>query len=369
MKKILYTAPIHHLKQITLFIFIAISTTLFAEKRVELITLYPIPSQECEAIAQSLAQREHPVTVAASDGNKLCAKLKRKKSRLQKLLAPLRVEAHRKAPLNPDIEKIIFVNADKKQTRKWALERLPKEKLILFMWEPKFHLQDMYSQEFHKHFSRIYTWDDDIVDNKRYFKFYYPVLKPMLHELPSFEEKKLLTLVSGYSRKYFEDETRQKKHPEELYSERKRAIQYFQEHEQEFTFYGRGWDSNTYPRYGGPIADKIETIKHYKFSICYENCKEVRGYITEKIFDCFQAGNVPIYWGASNITDYIPPECFIDRRAFSSYQELHHYLKTMTKEKYDTYLAHIKNFLESKTAKPFSVENYHKTLYEAITAP
>lgn len=39
-----------------------------------------------------------------------------------------------------------------------------------------------------------------------------------------------------------------------------------------------------------------------------------KGYITEKIFDCFFPGVIPIYWGAENVTDYIPQDTFIDRR-------------------------------------------------------
>ena len=47
--------------------------------------------------------------------------------------------------------------------------------------------------------------------------------------------------------------------------------------------------------------------------------------VSEKIFDCFAAGNVPIYWGASNVTDYIPEDCFIDMRSFSSFEELYQF--------------------------------------------
>jgi hypothetical protein len=63
-------------------------------------------------------------------------------------------------------------------------------------------------------------------------------------------------------------------------------------------------------------------LEKYKFSICYENARDTPGYITEKIFDCFFAGCVPIYWGANNITDHIPKECFIDKRDFEDYKVL-----------------------------------------------
>ena len=40
-------------------------------------------------------------------------------------------------------------------------------------------------------------------------------------------------------------------------------------------------------------------------------------------FDAFVAGNIPIYWGADDIEDYIPKNCFIDRRNFSNHEKLY----------------------------------------------
>ncbi len=44
--------------------------------------------------------------------------------------------------------------------------------------------------------------------------------------------------------------------------------------------------------------------------------KNKPGYITEKIWDSFKARSIPIYWGASNIEEYIPINTFIDFRKF-----------------------------------------------------
>lgn len=78
-------------------------------------------------------------------------------------------------------------------------------------------------------------------------------------------------------------------------------------------------------------------IQNYKFAICYENIKNQNGYITEKIFDCFFAGCVPIYWGAKNVTKHIPKECFIDMRDFSSFEEVYVLIKNMPEV---TYMKH-----------------------------
>lgn len=261
-----------------------------------------------------------------------------------------------------DSHKIIWINIPVFFYRDHFVAKLPKEKMVLFMWEPYIRFRKMYNPKLHHCFSRIYTWDDDLVDNKTYFKFYYPVLRPMIEDVVPFEEKKLCTLVSGYA---FACDKYPKKYPNELYSHRMKAIEFFERiGEKGFEFYGKDWPMER-PSYRGPVSDKIGTIKNYRFSICYENCQGVKGYITEKIFDCFAAGNVPVYWGASNVTDYIPPDCFIDRRDFATLNDLYLFLKNMSSPEYEGYLDRIRAYLNSEKAHLFSQEHHEKTLKDA----
>ena len=60
------------------------------------------------------------------------------------------------------------------------------------------------------------------------------------------------------------------------------------------------------------------TLSKYKFSICFEN-SITAGYISEKIFDCFYAGTIPIYYGDPNVKESIDPDSFIDFRKFDDY--------------------------------------------------
>lgn len=53
------------------------------------------------------------------------------------------------------------------------------------------------------------------------------------------------------------------------------------------------------------VEDKLGTLRHFRFALCFENCV-FPGYVTEKVFDCFLSGCVPIYLGAPDITDFIP---------------------------------------------------------------
>lgn len=83
--------------------------------------------------------------------------------------------------------------------------------------------------------------------------------------------------------------------------------------------------------YKGACKSKYEVLCQYKYAICFENM-EMKGYITEKIFDCFYAGTIPIYLGASDIEDLIPSESYIDFRKFSSWEALHSRLNSMTED-------------------------------------
>ncbi len=251
---------------------------------------------------------------------------------------------------------IVIFDVHKKKLRK--IGRLPKKKLILFTWEPAVVIPMNHDKKHLNLFYKIYTFNDDLIDNKKCFKFYYPSANPMIENLVKYEEKKLICLISS---------DKSSDHKDELYSERRKAIRYFEEYAQnEFDLYGTGWEKNEFKSYKGSVQDKISVMKNYKFSICYENSKNVNGYITEKIFDSFSCGCIPIYLGAENITKYIPKNCFIDKRDFKSYNELYVFLKTMTKEQYLTYLENIKAFLTSDKAYLFTGKNIVETFKQAL---
>ncbi|HEX2583233.1 MAG TPA: glycosyltransferase family 10 [Chlamydiales bacterium] len=236
--------------------------------------------------------------------------------------------------------------------KKMHLSGVPKEKMVLFLWEPPTVEKEGYDPEMQRLFGKIYTWDDDLVDGLKFFKFYYPELREKQADLVPFKEKKLCTMVA----------TRlSSKHPKELYSEREKVIRFFEDKPGLFDLYGRGWEKKKFVHWRGAVADKMETIKRYKFSICYENMRDVRGYITEKIFDCFAAQTVPVYWGASNVSEYIPADCFVDRRRFNDEEELLGFLQGMEEEEYNEYLERIRAFQTSDAAKLFSIDHFIET--------
>lgn len=252
-------------------------------------------------------------------------------------------------PKDPQLKRIIAMNPCIDFPE---LMTLPKEKLVLFLWEP-LQLPSAY----YDRFSRVYTWDDTLVDGMKFFKLYYPHLRPQRSRIPPFEAKKFCTLIAS-----------------NWTEARRKMIAFFLEKPAgELEFYGRvPADLSASPLYRGEIPgdhsgpEKYDLLKDYKFCICFENTQTYAGYITEKIFGCFAAACVPIYWGATNIERYIPKDCYIDYRDFKSDEALYKYLKTMKKERYENYLTAARKFLQSPEAEIFSAEHFDRTLYEAV---
>ena len=236
------------------------------------------------------------------------------------------------------------------------LSAYEKEKAILFLWEPPSVKPVNYDTQYHHYFSKIFTWNDSLVDNKKYFKFHYPQPElKMIDNIIDFDQKKLCTLIACY---------KGSSHSCELYSERVNTINFFNRYYlNEFDLYGIGWPQ--IGCYKGEVDSKIECLKFYKFCICYENA-HFPGYVTEKIFDCFVAGCVPVYWGADNIDKYVPQNCFIDRRNFATHEQLYDFLVTMPREAYQEYVENIRVYLHSQMAHKFSSDHFINTFINGL---
>lgn len=242
------------------------------------------------------------------------------------------------------------------------LAAYPKEKCILVLWEPPVIKPANYNSDLHRYFGKIFTVDNTLVDNKTYFQCYYTVRRPMIDSPIPFSQKKFCTLINRSSGS---------SHPLELLTKRMQAITFFEHNApQQLDVFGHGWDTS-WKTTRGPIPgnhtsqSKIDVLKQYKFCLCYENTA-MPGYITEKIFDCFHAGCVPIYLGAPNVTNFIPATCFIDPRNYSSWSELYTYLTSISESHYQTYIDHINTFLASSASKHFTNETYVNTLVQVL---
>ncbi len=155
-----------------------------------------------------------------------------------------------------------------------------------------------------------------------------------------------------------------------IFDERLKAIEYFSQQPGEIDLFGVGWEAASLPFvesvYRGCCESKFEIQQQYKFSIAFENSDAFMGLITEKIFDCFAAGTVPIYLGAPNVSDYIPDNCFINFRDFRNYAELYNFLVDMPEERYQAYLDAVKRFLDTPQYNQFTSTCYAETMRRQI---
>lgn len=149
----------------------------------------------------------------------------------------------------------------------------------------------------------------------------------------------------------------------------------------QFDLFGRGWSEfNEVPYkilkkmnnfkdniYDGNISlyknlSKKQIYKKYKFALCFENSIS-RSYITEKIFDCFTNKIIPIYYGAPNITQYVPENCFIDYRNFKDDVELSMYLKSINIDDANKYLYNAHKFLLSEESKRNKCDYFAESIF------
>ncbi|KAF9661619.1 hypothetical protein SADUNF_Sadunf19G0087700 [Salix dunnii] len=72
-------------------------------------------------------------------------------------------------------------------------------------------------------------------------------------------------------------------------------------------------------------------MSHYKFVLAIENTW-TESYVTEKLFYALDSGSVPIYFGAPNVLEFVPPHSIIDGNKFKSMEELASYVKNIAND-------------------------------------
>lgn len=252
--------------------------------------------------------------------------------------------------------------------RKYPVFNINKfKKKILFHFEPPVVMPEInYSlNSLTTYYDRLFlTWHSD---NSKINYFHIP--QTHNNFFPKYWEKdhKLFLTIINSNRKVISKY-------KELLSQRIEAIIHFSE-KNDIDLYGHDWDKPIFAPYNskkeiirktykGKVKNKYDILSNYKFSIAFENC-ELFGYITEKIFDCFYVGTIPIYLGAPDIEKYIPKKCFIDMRDFNNFFELEKFLKSLKQGEIQEYKDNILKFLNSDQYKVFTKEHFAEIFLNA----
>ena len=94
--------------------------------------------------------------------------------------------------------------------------------------------------------------------------------------------------------------------------------------------------------------------------------KDRKGYVTEKIYDCICNGIVPIYYGASDIKEYVPADVFIDYSRFKNPDELWEFLSDMPEDIWLAYLEAARRYLESDRVRLIDPKQYCEKLEQLM---
>ncbi len=237
-------------------------------------------------------------------------------------------------------------------------------------------------------YRKAFTSNEDLVDGDKFIKLDYPNDLRLQSTAPWSERPLHCVLIAA-------NKALSRPNPRNLHHRRVAIARAFEAHAPDlFTLYGRGWGQPparpgvtgrlmkrlnewrarlhevppAFPSWRGPVHAKGEVLSRARFAIAFENVQGSPGYITEKIFDCFVHGCVPVYLGTPGAADCIPSGCYVDARAFADDLALIDHLRTIDETRFAAHQAAIAAYLISPAAQRFSNEQFTRTLVDTIAA-
>ena len=239
-------------------------------------------------------------------------------------------------------------------------------------------------------YRKVFTSNEDLVDGERFIKLDYPNdLSQAPLPVPGWHDRPLHCVLMASNKAL------SRPSPRNLHHRRVAIARAFEAHAPElFTLYGRGWGEPpvrpgawgrvlkrlrewqgrlraqppAFPSWRGMVHSKGEVLRRARFAIAYENVSGSPGYITEKIFDCFVHGCVPVYLGTPGAAATIPPTCYVSASDFASDLDLIDFLKAVDERRFGAYQAAIASYLLSPAAQRFSREQFTHMLVDTIAA-
>jgi alpha(1,3/1,4) fucosyltransferase len=306
------------------------------------------------------------------------------------LLKPFRVLAEKalenditvgtydKIPLE-EADAVFFIDYPNKKDRIFEYFIDKDIPMFLITFESPIVKPEIFMTELHKPFIKVFTWSDKLValNPAKYIKINFSSeFRADFNE--DNKRPKNCVVIAGNKKSDAYGE---------LYSERIKCIKWYNKYSpNNLDLYGFGWDlyafnsenivgrilnkvnrkvrfmKNNFSVYKGTVKRKYEILPLYDFSICLENVTGYDGWITEKIFDCFFSGTIPIYKGAPNVASHIPSNCFINYDDFASVTDLHNYLISMTDKEKRKIRNNIRLYILNDKFEQFSIDYLTKTI-------
>lgn len=234
-------------------------------------------------------------------------------------------------------------------------------------------------------YRQVYTWNEAFIDERLIHRLEIPNdLTP--RPMPSFDQREVFCAMIA--------KNKEMRRPSDisLYRERLRLIRGFEHHAPElFSLYGKGWDippvvpgfggrivklyqqwrnrrsgTRPFPSWRGTVDSKDDVLQHAKFSLCYENLRGGKGYLTEKLFDAIVNGCLPVYAGAGDVDARIPRECYIDGDQFSDVPALIDHLKGIDATEFATRQRAMQTFMRNAAGLRHDQDHFCRTLRDGI---
>lgn len=109
----------------------------------------------------------------------------------------------------------------------------------------------------------------------------------------------------------------------------------------------------------GYIDSKEQALLCHDFNICIENKLGINGYVSEKIYDSFVYGSIPIYIPSSpKNSDIIPEDLYINPKDFNGFEDMFKYCKSLNSNQKYLWRMKMFEYIQSKkeqlSSKTFS---------------
>lgn len=226
-------------------------------------------------------------------------------------------------PFGQNIDALICNGYSKKAVLEAEKSNLPKNKMILILWEPPVNNLKLHSEKYLGNFGYIYTPSKIWAPKQNVIYFNWPIAKKNVQqENETFLKREKKSVVIQSNKICLIDG--------ENYSLRRNLLFNSLKTNNPIILYGHGWEKlpvlalikalmlavlnlkiklrvnklrylfNYYPFYKGIANDKSIVLKNYMISIVIENHNS---YISEKIFDSLNSGCITVYIGP-NLGDY-----------------------------------------------------------------